>query len=351
MPPPYALLRAGFPYHKTVGMKGLIDDPLDIAFGTEGRIYVLGGAPIRITNTEHEDLGTIGMRPSGKNGHEAEYGSDGSVVRVGEGELFMPCQLVVDAEENLYVSDEACHTISVFSKDGAFLGRWGEYGSEPGQLKRPSGIAFGPDGNLVVADTMNHRVQRFTKDGRYLGGWGGRGNDDGQFDSPWGVAVDADGYVYVSDWRNDRVQKFTPEGEFVFKFGRTGRGKGEFLRPAGITVDHDFDIYVVDWGNNRIQMFTPEGRYVQQFMGDATMSDIAIKAMRTRLRVARIRATADLEAEKLFRGPRSVRVRDDGLMFVPDFESYRIQVYRKEAFQLAPHEIAPPLKAPTLSAN
>ena len=282
MPQPYALLRAGFPYMKTVGVKGVIDDPLDIAFGGDGRVYVLGTAPIRITNIDHEDLGAIGKRSFG-----VEYGSNGDAISVDEGELFMPVQVILDREDNLYVSDEACHTISIFSKDGDFLGRWGEHGTADGQLNRPSGIAFDADENLYVVDTMNHRVQQFTKSGQFLKGWGRFGAGAGEFNMPWGVAIDDDGDVYISDWRNDRVQKFTPEGEFIFEFGKTGSGRGEFVRPAGITVDHDFDIYVCDWGNNRIQLFTPEGRYVQQFTGDATLSEPAIAAMRTRLRTVR----------------------------------------------------------------
>ena len=75
MPQPYALLRAGFPYMKTVGVKGVIDDPLDIAFGGDGRVYVLGTAPIRITNIDHEDLGAIGKRSFG-----VEYGSNGDAI-------------------------------------------------------------------------------------------------------------------------------------------------------------------------------------------------------------------------------------------------------------------------------
>ncbi len=92
--------------------------------------------------------------------------------------------------------------------------------------------------------------------------------------------------------------------------------------------------------------FTPEGRYVQQFTGDATLPELAIAAMRTRLRTM-----ADLETEKMFRGPRSGLVDEQGLMWVPDFESYRLQVYRKEAFHLEPHQLAPPLKAPSLQPN
>ena len=167
MPQPYALLRAGFPYLKTVGVKNVIDDPLDVAFGEDGRVYVLGSAPIRITNIDHEDLGTIGDRSFG-----VDYGSNGEAISVPEGELFMPVQVILDREDNLYVSDEACHTVSIFSKEGDFLGRWGEYGTEDGQLNRPAGIAFDADENLYVVDTMNHRVQQFTKGGQFPEGMG-----------------------------------------------------------------------------------------------------------------------------------------------------------------------------------
>ncbi len=53
---------------------------------------------------------------------------------------------------------------------------------------------------------------------------------------------------------------------------------------------------------------------------------------------------ADLEATRRLRAPISVRVDDEGRMFVPDFGSHRIQVYKKEAYALAENEIAPPLR-------
>ena len=71
----------------------------------------------------------------------------------------------------------------------------------------PAGIAFDRDGNLLVVDGLNGRIQRWTKEGRFLGSWGNKGTGDGEFNMPWGITVDREDNVYVADWRNDRVQK------------------------------------------------------------------------------------------------------------------------------------------------
>jgi len=166
----YALLRAGFPYVKTLGMRRMTSNPIDLALGREGRLYILcRGAlatEIRRYNWDDEDLGTIG--------------GPGTT----DGKFLWPGAILADEEENLYVSDEGCHRISLFSRDGTFLGKWGEQGSGPGQLNRPSGLAFDPEGNIYVVDTMNHRVQKFTRDGQFLLQWGKGGTGPGEFNMP-----------------------------------------------------------------------------------------------------------------------------------------------------------------------
>ena len=62
--------------------------------------------------------------------------------------------------------------------------------------------------------------------------------------------------------------------------------------------------------------------------------------MLTNLRPNRLRDMADLEPQKRFRIPRSVRVDDKGHMYVADHGSFRVQVYQKEAVALEPHQIA-----------
>ncbi len=333
---PYALLRAGFPYFTTLGMRRVTTYCMDVAIGDEGRLFVLCrddgiyGNSIRKMNWDDEDLGTIG--------------SSGS----GDGQFVWPVQIIRDAAENLYVSDEGLHRISAFQRDGTFIGKWGEHGTEPGQLNRPSGVTFDADEDLYVADTMNHRVQKFAKDGRFISTFGSYGSDDGELNMPWGVAVDAEGDLYVVDWRNDRVQKFSADGRFIMQFGRSGSGPGEFNRPAGIAVDEHGDIYVADRGNNRVQLFDPTGRYVEQFIGDATLSKSGRTYVLANPKVLRAREMICLEPQKRLRGPASVRLDSQGRMYVVDFGCHRIQVYKKEAYPLTRDDIWPEQKAPFL---
>ena len=86
----------------------------------------------------------------------------------------------------------------------------------------------------------------------------------------------------------------------------------------------------------------------RKFLGDATLSRIARTYMLTNAYPNRLRDMANLEREKLFRSPRSVRVDDQGRMYVADYKTYRVQVYVKEAIHLDEHQIRPPLRSPTL---
>ena len=334
---PHALLRAGFPYLTTLGMRRMTHFPVDIAIGDEGRLYVIcrgeGVVEIRKFNWSDEDLGTIGGPGRG------------------EGRLTWPAAILRDRDENLFVSDEALHRVSVFSRESGFLSMWGEHGTGDGQLNRPSGMAFDAEENIYVADTLNHRVQKLTRDGKFLLKWGGFGQGEGQFNMPWGIAVDELGDVYVADWRNDRIQKFTPEGGFLFKFGTSGSGNGQFNRPSGVAVDSDGDIYVADWGNNRVQQLDHTGRYLDKFIGDATLGKAARTYLLANLKSLRLREMTSLEPSKRFRGPTSVKLDREGRMYVTDYLSHRVQVYKKEAYPLDADEIMEDLRSPTLSTT
>jgi len=195
---------------------------------------------------------------------------------------------------------------------------------------------------------VNNRVQKFTKGGEYMASWGSYGDGPGEFNMPWGIHIDELGDVYVVDWRNDRVQKFTADGEFLLEFGSSGSGEGEFNRPAGIAVDAEGDIYVADPANDRVQYFNVDGRYIDKFIGDSTLSKSGRNYIMTNARELRLRDMARLEPDKRFRHPTSVRIDDQGRLFVTDYYSSRIQMYQKDVVHLDESQIWAPQRAPSL---
>ena len=324
-------------------MRRVTNFPSDIAFPDgEDTAYILmrseGAATVRIWPVEDAEALTDDLKGFGA------YGSD-------DGQLMWPVMMITDGAGHLYISDEATNRISKFDKEGEFVSKFGVRGDGDGEFDGPSGIAFDQEGNMVVVDSRNHRVQRYTADGEYLGGFGSRGDGPGQFELPWGVHVDELGDIYVADWGNNRFQVFGADGEVKNVVGGSGSGEGEFDRPTGIAVDAHGDIYVADWGNDRVQMFNSEGLYIWSFRGDASLSRVARRYMMTNAMSNRLREMGRIEQEKYLRRPRSVRIDGRFRLFIPDYESYRVQIYQKDVIELDRTQFAAPLRNPTLEVT
>ncbi len=250
-----------------------------------------------------------------------------------DGSLVWPTAIAIDSQGNVYTADEWLNRISIFSKDGDYIGKWEEKpGDGDGEINRPAGLAFDKDDNLYLVDSMNHRIQKFTKDGKFLAKWGTFGDGDGEFNMPWGITIDKPGNIYIADWRNDRIQKFTPDGQFLMKVGSSGSGEGELNRPTGVAVDKDGIIYVADWMNDRLQVFDANGAWITERTGDATVSKWGMDKLNANPEMWGERERAEgLEREKDFWGPTGVTVDDDDRVFVCESARNRIQVYKKQS--------------------
>jgi len=313
----------------TLGQRRVTSNPVDIGFGKEN-VYVLTrgglGTEVRVINWEDENLGTLG----------------------GTSLFQWPAALLVDEDENLYVTDEANHKVVVMDKDGELIDSWGEQGSKSGQLNRPSGMCFDLEGNIVLSDAMNSRIQRFTRDGKPLQVFGEAGEGEGQLNMPWGLTVDQFGDILVADWKNDRIQRFGPEGEFKSSIGSHGTEKGQFRRPSSVAVDGHGDIYVSDWQNDRVQLFNKDERYIQSFHGNASLSKSGKQYVLSNLVTLRLRAEGDFEKTQRLNAPMTVKVDDQFRLFITDFGNHRIQIYQKDAVELSETEIAPKMRNPIL---
>jgi DNA-binding beta-propeller fold protein YncE len=175
--------------------------------------------------------------------------------------MAMPVGVAIDAEERLFVSDAALHSITCFSPSGQPIAHFGT-----NELGRPGGIAIDRQRNrLYVADAKDSRIAVFDVGSLgFVGYFGGPSKpdrrDNGTFNSPTNVAVDRQGNIYVADTWNYRVQILDHTGKFLRAFGAQGDRPGEFIRPKGIAVDSGGHVYVADAEFNNFQILTPDGQ-------------------------------------------------------------------------------------------
>lgn len=276
----------------------------------------------------------------------------------GDGRCSWPFGVAIDRKENVYVSDDWQHQISVFDKDGNFQRKWGKAGSGEGELFRPAGLICDKDDNLYVVDSGNNRIQKFTGDGKFLAKFGKAGSGEGEFNQPWGITRDEYGNIYVADWKNHRVQKFTADGKFLMKIGQYGTVPGPsgayevtsfgpyistsgapgypkaglFNHPTDVAVDTDGDIYIADWGNHRVCIFDAEGSPIANLIGDAqVMSKWGQQSIDANPDMMKARRRArSLEPEWRFCFPTAVDFDPEtDRIIVAESQRNRMQIYRK----------------------
>ena len=210
-----------------------------IRFGEEPETMPEGWRFGRVSAVGTDSRGEVYVFHRGKRGDPlVVFGPKGEYLRSWGGGFFgNPHGLRVDAEDNLWVTDTVRHQALKFSREGELLLTLGverEAGCDDRRFDKPTDVAFGPNGDLYVTDGYgNNRVVRFSKDGRYLGEWGDRGNEPGQFNLPHAAVMSSDGRLYVSDRHNDRIQVFDGEGRLLDVWTHLGATQGIDVSPAG----------------------------------------------------------------------------------------------------------------------
>ncbi|HET9551882.1 MAG TPA: SMP-30/gluconolactonase/LRE family protein [Anaeromyxobacteraceae bacterium] len=205
----------------------------------------------------------------------------------------MPFNVVLDAEENVYVSDSGARTVSRFDREGKRVWQITD------DLVRPTGLALDQKRQILYVtdsarqDSQKHRVFAYDLHGKRLRQVGReRGTGDGEFAFPSYLAVDADGNLYVSDTLNFRIQVFDPDGNLIRAFGEHGDQPGMFTRTKGIAFDAFRNVYVADGGPSVVHVFSKDFQPLMFFGGFAPLleyfdipSCIAIDQARNRIYV------------------------------------------------------------------
>jgi tripartite motif-containing protein 71 len=240
VPAPLAGLfnKVSFQYVGSVAPVDGLQNPMGVAVGQDGRVYVTesGGARrIHIYNSLGQEQGSFAPPAT-------------------EAPNSVPVYVAVSPNSSVYVSDRGADAIFVFSLDGAFQGK---VTPPPGfEDWQPLGLTFDQAGNLYVTDVTpnKHRVIVMNPAGTLMLNFGSQGEADGQFWYPNGIAVDSQGRIYVADSNNGRMQAFDKDGNLLFKISR-GMGEGDLSMPRGVAVDSDNHLIIADTSRGDVQVY------------------------------------------------------------------------------------------------
>jgi sugar lactone lactonase YvrE len=190
-------------WNETKGQR-LLWQPLDLAFGPNGDIYIGEGHANESPNDTDSDDPTdnigaarvIHLDRSGKFINQW-YGNS-----VGQGKFSMVHGIGVDPKNgNVWLGDREQYRLVVYDRNGKFL--------KTVQMRNlMCAIAFDPHGNLWVASGQDGQLLRIDEDGTVLGAVGnGSGLGKGQFIETNYMAWDKDGNLYTGDTSVGRVTK------------------------------------------------------------------------------------------------------------------------------------------------
>ena len=181
----------------------------------------------------------------------------------------------------------------------------------------------------------------FDSDGNFVKAWGGPGSEYEWPQNEHGLHIDNKGFVWVTgnscsnldeslgSNSDDQILKFTQEGEFILQIGRAGQNSGNVdrlnvNRSADLSVfPQTSELFVADgYGNRRVIVFDSDtGAFKRQWgaFGESpgTRSPCA--------------SLEDIEWDSdQFSIVHSIRVSNDGIVYVADREHSRIQIFTLE---------------------
>jgi sugar lactone lactonase YvrE len=256
-----------------------LNDPIDVAVGPDGGVYIADEGNHRIRRLDTQGVITT----VAGTGDEAFGGDDkggglrfsGDGVPAVQASVDAPSSLVLDSRGDLYIADESHDRIRRVDTRGiittvAGTGAHG-FGGDGGpaaaaRLATPKAVALGPDGSLYVADLANERIRRISPQGviTTIAGTGTKGNTgdggpavDAEVDLGEGhLAVDQTGTVYLTS--DSRVRRIDVHGIITTVTGTAAPGnsfapltdvvptsQAVLGQPAGLAIDAGI-LYIMD---------------------------------------------------------------------------------------------------------
>lgn len=254
-------------------LESALENPVDVAYGPDGVLYVAELHTSRILSVGDDGL----IHVFAGTGDEGFSGDGAPAVQA---LLFSASGVAVASDGRVFIADTNNHCVRVVGLDGEIqrLGGDGVPGTDvgmSGRLHHPQRLALDGD-RLLVADAGNHQVRAIdlvthevtvvAGDGTEGGGGDGGPATKAQLMEPYGVTVGADGTVYIADFADNRVRAIAPDGTISTL---AGTGVAEFSGdggpatdaslngPADVLVGPDGALYIADMINGVVRRVAP----------------------------------------------------------------------------------------------
>lgn len=204
---------------------------------------------------------------------EFNWNTNGITVAGGNGagnntnQLNFPYSVIVDANNNLYITDTQNHRIQKWTSgatQGETVAGGNGAGANANQLNTPTCVWVDENQNIYVMDSFNNRIQKWdagATTGTTVAGGNGEGAALNQFNKPGGFYFRNNAF-YIVDAGNNRIVKWIL-GETtgtVIAAGTSGSAADQLANPTvngTIYVDANENLFVTDYINNRVQKFVP----------------------------------------------------------------------------------------------
>ncbi len=186
--------------------------------------------------------------------------------------FFMPTDIAFDSQGNIYVLDSGNHRIQKFSPDGKYLTTIGQQGQGPGEFQYPQSLSLDSEGYLYIADMGNRKIHVLKPGGgeantiqmNEKGVENIRNGPDGQI-----IMGGGGGMMIMSGGMNEDqdlgklLTVLDSEGKVVQEFGEKLDYKDFLMNRMGnryhYGVDKKGQVYVAFDFQNRIEKYSPEG--------------------------------------------------------------------------------------------
>lgn len=103
--------------------------------------------------------------------------------------------------DEILVTDSDNDRVHIFSSSGQWKRSLGE-----GQLADPTGLAVASNGHLLVVECDGARISIWSRTGQLMQRWGSKGKEPGKLKEPWHVAILPDGRIAFTEFGNNRIQ-------------------------------------------------------------------------------------------------------------------------------------------------